>query len=707
MALNPTDRAAEILEHKRRSHSWLESNFYAQWEQVYRAYLCERPLNIDPNTGKPDLSRTAVGAPDTWATVNRQVARVTAQPPNLRFRCDDRDIADLVSRTLMWQWDEAGVQRLQKKHVRQACLFGWSVRPWYWDRQMMLRSKRVDPFAPDMTPEGLAAIQDYYAADLQGADVRNSVVLAQLVAAKGRGRLLPVRYPYVAYEGPKADWLFVGDVYPEPGFQSIQTSQWFVVERRRTRAWFQQMARAVPELAKGIDELLTRYPKGSPRRFWGTGETGTLRQRLATATNATTIDWWQGTETEEWTITEEHVPGLRPKLALLGEDSILLGEIDYPYDLDGRIAFSEVLFMDNLLHGVGDSPMRVLRGLQDLHSRMLSARADVYDYGLRPLVGTSDVDLYEHPEKIRPHGGFRLVYMPNGPQGLWFQDTSAALGAAAATFGEEANLARQWQAGSGDSNISMMAGVDPQQARTATGARLLSAALDTLTRDAIDMFTQTSLREDAELMYLLNRSEMSDAVEFDGSGYARDRGAVQRQWVKVEPQMFQVDGRITVEAGSTLADDDEARVERAQSMYQALSGNPLVDQKKLIADLLVAFGKGREVDDYLADAPPGPPPEPPVKASVSVNAKLAEMPPAAQAAILQGVGLLPPTPPTPPPQMSPQMYPQPGEAGPEPQEGGEIEGAPEPMDAPETGQEQESPLVEAGEHPSVPMEAMR
>ena len=689
MALTPTDRAAEIIEHKRRSHSWMESNFYAQWEQVYRAYLCERDPQIDPNTGKADTSRSSIGAPDTWSTINRQVARVTAQPPNLRFRCNDRDVADLVSRTLMWQWDEAGIQRIQKKHVRQAGLFGWSVRPWYWERRMLLRSKRVNPFEPGMTPEGLAAIQDYYAADLQGADVRDPVVMAQLVAAKGRGGLIPVRYPYCAYEGPKADFLFVGDCYPEPGFESLHTSRWFVVERRRDRAWLMQMAKAVPELAQGIGQLLSLYPHGSPRTFWGNSETSRLRQRLANVSGQTVNDWWTGSQTEEWTVTEEHVPGLRPKLALLGENSVLLGEIDYPYDLDGRIAFSELVFVDNLLHGIGDSSMRVLRGIQEMHSRMMGSRSDVFDYGLRPLVGTSDIDIYENPDKIKPHGGFRLVYMPNGPGSMWLQDTSAVLGAAGATFGEEGSLARQWQAGTGDSNISMQANVDPQQARTATGARLLTAALDTLTKDMIDMFTQYSLREDAEIMYLLNRSEMSDAVEFDGSGYARDRGAVQREWVKIEPQMFQLDGRVTVEAGSTLADDDQARVERAVTIYQALSGNPMVDQKKLVVDLLTAYGKGREVEEYMAP-PQQPKDESQVKASVGVSA---------QVAVLQGAGLIPNEPPpeatgpgpgpgpmgpgqpppmAPPPMAPPPMPPDEMAEGPQHEaadEPGEIEGA--------------------------------
>jgi hypothetical protein len=451
------------------------------------------------------------------------------------FRCDDPDISELISSTLMYNWDAAGIQRVQKKHVRQAGIFGWSVRPWWWERQLQIRSKRVDPLDPNITTDGIRAIVDLYQADIArlmpGVDpteafATNLPLRAALLAGKGRGKLLPVRYPYVAYEGPKADFLFIGDCYPEPDFQGIQESRWFIVERRRTKEWLINIAKAMPDLAPGISSLLSQYPTGTPYKPYGTTSTTSLRNRLASAAGLTE----QGTmgevdDTGLWTITEEHKPGANPTLALVGEGTVYLGEIPYPYDLDGKIAFTECLLCDNLLHGVGDSDVRSLRGIQDLHSKLISSRENLYDFVMRPLIGTTDMDFYENPQKLNPGPGFRIMHFPGGEKSVWVHDFSALLAAAGQSQADEASLMRMWQSGTGDSNISMSAGVDPQQGRTATGAKLMAANLDTLTRDKIDMFTVTSLRADAEMMFLLNRSELSDAVSYDPTPYWRDYSA--------------------------------------------------------------------------------------------------------------------------------------------------------------------------------------
>lgn len=655
-ATNSRDRVAEVVDHKRISHGWMQDSFYAQWTTAYRAYLCEREPEKDPNNpNRADLSRTAIGAPDTWSTVNREVARVTAQAPNLHFRCDDKALGELIGLKLMRDWDLGGVQRIQKRHVRQVSIFGWSVRAWFWDRQILWRSKRVDAIH-EQAPLGLAAIADYYAGQIAalapGADpmqaVQDPQVRAILTARLGRGGLLPIRYRYVAYEGPRAEFLFAGDCFPEPGFQSIQTSRWFIVERRRNRDWLMGMAQAVPELAAGIEDLLNRYPNGSPKRTYSSGSSTSLRHELLSVSGVSTTHQATDERTDEWTILEEHRPGLNPTVTLVGEDSVLIGEIAYPYDLDGKIAFTECVLTDNLLHGVGDSAPRILRGVQELRSILSCRLADAYDYGLRPLLGTTDKSIYDNPQEIRPGPGYRLVYLKQGPGSVWVQDSSGVLAAAAAAHTHMGNLARDLQMGSGDSNMSMMAGVDPQQGRTATGARIVQANLDTLTRDKIDMFTQSSLVADAEMMFLLNRSELSDPVQVEAGRYARgplENRSVREEWARVEPLMFQREGQMIVEAGSTVADDDDARLERATGMFQMLSGNPHVDQRRLVIDLLTAHGKGNRLADYLTKEQPGPPPEPPAKASVSVSAKLEALPPEAQQMILSGVGLLPAGPP--------------------------------------------------------------
>ena len=78
----------------------MESNFYGQWEQAWKNYLCE----VDPekdDRGQVDETQSAVGMPDTWGYIRRTVARITAQPPNLRFHAKEAEVAEMISRTLM------------------------------------------------------------------------------------------------------------------------------------------------------------------------------------------------------------------------------------------------------------------------------------------------------------------------------------------------------------------------------------------------------------------------------------------------------------------------------------------------------------------------------------------------------------------------------------------------------------------------------
>jgi hypothetical protein len=108
----------------------MKENFYQEWQDVFKSYKCLRDAELDPD-GNVDEEATSVGLPMTWAHVRRMVARGTAQIPNLKFHAKDPQDAELISRTLMYQWDR-GVQREQKRHFTQAALFGISIRPWFW-----------------------------------------------------------------------------------------------------------------------------------------------------------------------------------------------------------------------------------------------------------------------------------------------------------------------------------------------------------------------------------------------------------------------------------------------------------------------------------------------------------------------------------------------------------------------------------------------
>lgn len=642
--MSEKDRGQEILQRKQSSLRFMEQNYYDEWEQVWKSYKANRDPEKDLD-GNDDDTQTSFGMPMTWATTRRTVARTTAQIPNLKFVSRDPADSEIIGRTLMYQWDKGGVQRQQKKHVLQAALFGWSVRAWYWSVDEYTRTKRVDPFREDLDEEGARQIAETYGIPAAMLEDKNQAaqVFAALLSRYGRGGLLPIRYPYVEYRGPRCDFLFVGDCYPEPAFESIQNSKWFIVERRRNRQFLEAIAKRYPEeLGPGVQALLDKFPNGTPKPY-GQRESNTLRSRMLSAIGQSDLEGINTEDTNLWTISEQHAPGHEAQLSYMAEQGDFLGEIPYPYDLGGRIAFTELVLIDDLLAGVGDSTARIIRGIQALHDRQACRRSDLVDAIARPLIGTRDRELFENPNMIKRGKGFRLVYM-RGAGDMWVQPEMAAIAAAQASLGEEANLMRLFQLAAGENNMSSMANVDPGQNRTATGAKLMAYNQDVLVKDMVDMFNVSSLRADAEMMFALNRSEMDDALEFEGSKYNRrytseKSDKVREQWIKAEPRHFQIDGEIECEVGSTLADDDEARVVKATNLFQASMARPdLFNQQKARDEYLTAMGKGSELAQWAA--PPAPPPGPEVRTSLSISVKWEEIPAEVQVLLLQKSGIV-------------------------------------------------------------------
>lgn len=617
-------RAAETSECKRESQRWLEANFYSEWEQVYKSYACQRDPEKDDND-KDDPTQTSLGMPDTFAHVQRTVARITGQLPDISFHAKEELVGELIGRTLMWQWDKGRIQRQQKRHVRQAALFGWSVRPWWYSREEHTRRKRVNPLEADEETINLL-LEQYTSFPAQTfwmlPPYQQKVALAKMAARYGKGGMLAVQYLYRGYEGPRCDFLFAGDCYPEPGFQDIQSSGYFIVERLRSRDWIERMAKDIPEFSEGLQSYLAARPNGSERRFFGDKESTHLRTRLEASIMRTGDQESPASKnSRQWIFTEMWMPGKDASLRLVGEDEYYIGEIPCPFDLEGQVPFTELVLIDDLLCGIGNSTPRILRGIQQLHDRQVSQRVDLIYNVLRPLLGTSNYELYNNPGLVKRGKGFRIVKM-RGPGDLWQQGEQAALAAAAAGLNDESGIMRMWQMASGDSNMSMAADVDPSQNRTATGARISAVNQDILTKDLNDMFLWSSLNADAEMMYKLNRSEMSDPVEFEAQRYYRKYGVadpVEEAWVKVEPAMFQLDGEIVVQSGSTLADDDESLKADSISLFGMFAGNMAVNQVKLIDNVLIHHGKGRELEQYHAPPPPPMPPE--FKGSASLAVK--------------------------------------------------------------------------------------
>ncbi len=652
-------RAAEVLERKLTSHRWMENNYYKQLVEVYEAYTCEREPEKDEK-GKDDPTQTSMHMPDTFAFVRRNVARVTAQPPKINFKAKDKDVADLISRTLMYQWDKGNTQRQQKLHVAQALLFGWSVRGWWWEKNEYVKRKKIDPWKISENPMVFKAIDKTYGDEIEetfGMPLQNippeqhNEVVNFLMGRYASGKLLKVAYLATGYEGPQSEVIPIWDCFPEPYFESIQNSQHFSVVRRRNAGWIKRTAKWLEseghtEEAARLEEVIKLLPGGTkPFGNQNNSEATDLRFRLMEVVGrATQPDTERGKSGALWEFIEEYSPGEDPKMRLvLEEKSHWVGEIPLPFDLEGKIPFTELIFIDSIFGGVGDSTPRVLRGLQALHSRNACLRTDLADTLARPYMITNDPELYEDaPNRLKREKGYRLILLDDG-RSLNVLPEQAAQASVASSLNDESATLRAWMMASGDNNMSMAANVDPQQSKTATGSRIAAYNQDILSKDQVDMFNMTSLQPDAEMMYLLNRSELTEPIEFDAAPYNREYSVEQdpyrEVWQKAEPAMFQIDGEIVVEVGSTLADDDEIKQQKAINLYQMFRGAPNVNQDTLRDQVLINMGEGKNLQKWAM--PPQPQPPEPNKASTSLSIKGEDptVPAAIKLAVLQSANV--------------------------------------------------------------------
>lgn len=719
------DRASIILSNYKRSYNWMKDGFYSQWEKVHKNYLCEADPKIDPyaednslpgvpgntliydSTGRPypskasDSELTSLSTPDTWSLERRRAARATAQLPNLRYMDPKQDVANRVSRALMYQWDMQ-IQPTQKRHVLQADMFGISVRAWSYITEREHRMRTINPLK--MTPDQEQLIQGQFGEEIGmitqmlppmpdaqlPPGTTDPRVYAELLKLKGNGTRLKVGQDVLVYTGPTAQVLFLGDCFFEPMFQSLQTSAWFITQRRRDKAWFEDLVSAYPEAADYVEDLLKSKPYGTPfsNKADGTDDTKNLRENMASIVNQGSQE---GEENEDpdaarYTVLEIHYTGAKSRVEYVC-DSQWIGAYDQPHELSGRIPFTSLCLHESLLHGIGDTDARVIRGLQDLRSRLVCQRADMGDALLRPLVGTDDQSIMDDPSLVRRWKGLRLVQLKH-PNAMWSIQDQAALAGAANGFNEEGAMNRLIQQATNESNMSNSADADPQQGKTATGARIIARNQDILTRDMLNQLNK-GIREDAQMMFRLNRVEMQDDLTFDGSAYRPPGGGPMSQpgvgtpppppaappippespvpppmgmapegaptegappgpppgppappapdmssaVITVTPEDFQGDFQVEPEVGSTLAEDDEDNLNRATVLFQLAASRPdLFNQMKARNELLIAYKQGHRLEEWNPPPPPEKPPGVEMKISTTVNATLEELTPESRSA---------------------------------------------------------------------------
>ena len=649
-------RVDDMVDRRKASKQWLEDNFWGEWREAYQQYKCRVEPIIDPRTKKEDKTRTNIALPDAWIITRRKSSRLSSQAPLLRVRAEDDAVSDWLSGYLMFQWDRGGEQQLQRRHVLQGNIFGLGLKRHFWDTIQIERPFRRRPQAMldkfGVMENGEQDGGGFRLANQEEFDGGKTTPFKSLNeddqggALAGLGPEVEVREKKTRFEGPVSSFVFLGDWYPEPELQTIHKSAWHLLDDFKDDTWLQYFGKRKfldprdgkekPVLIKKqVEELIAL---GSFKKERTGSETDdTLMQELRDAIYKTRPDF----ETRllpgvRYKITEEHTfrEGW-PWIAFYGNDKVFLGEMPYPWDLQGKYALSGFAPIQDLLWAIGDTSPRVMRFLFRLHNVFWGQRTDLMTNHLKPLYfvkKTANV-----PSEIVDRGLYRVAFVDN-PNDWVGEERRPGIPPEAFTS-EQALLALMNMAepdlmsGGGDNPAI------PQSERRATLGLIQERARQGLAADTIESLN-LSLKEESDIKISMLQQTMRDKLEIPERFFERVLTLKEGKTIQRElgPLDIQQDYEVFPVQGSTLALDDEIRKADAEKIYALASADPATWNKKKAAQIVAETFPGQNPKELINQEPPRPQ-LPEAKMNISLSLKYEDLDENLKTQLLAKVGI--------------------------------------------------------------------
>jgi hypothetical protein len=654
------DNASEILEQRRASERYFMNNFYEEWTEVYRNMKCRvEPLVRKNDQGQEveDHDRSNVCLPDHHMMVRRGTARLTRNMPNLRLRGKDQQKANLTAAQLMYQWDRSESQRSFRRIVRctKALGIGWGKS--YYDKvQVTRRFRRV---TQRLTREELMQHQGAPQDEIDDAAGQNGnqlseAEISQAVSEYGDAVTLGVNV--LKYNGPMLDYVFSGDIFPEPGFYSGAQSAYLIENSIRDEQWLDYWTKQMSEDPDTGEETPVVDPKKAQELMEMAGDRNYLDQksislrRMMREAISVADPLSAGKPVKpprkRFMIDERHsIVNGRLCIEYVGEESLYLGKQWYPWDTYGRYIHTDMVLMPDLFEGVGDSTPRVTRFVMQLRNVRMNQTTDFINNKLVPLLKMLEGSDYTDQDIVRT-GFARLLKVKSLAELEFLQDPMMPPEA----FQDTAQLIREMQQADpaladfnpGDEAV-------PQAGKLATSLILQKKAGDDILADELNELGQF-IRTVMENWLAFNQQAMEEALEISSEGApnrlkqviealsTRTQGGNPRT-IKIDPQDIQEEYEILPEEGSTLADDDEYRLQKIQQGFMLSLQCPTILNPRAFAAALVQAIPGISPEEAIMPPPPPPPPTQPPKVSFNIAAKFEDLAPDVQEAILSGVNL--------------------------------------------------------------------
>jgi hypothetical protein len=240
--------ASKIKERRDESRKWMDANFYGELAEVFLANSCKtEPIMVADATGKQveDTTRTNVCMPTISLVVRKNVARLTANDPNIKYRCSSPDVADKLNAWAYLQFDRSGEKREHRRHVMQAEMFGFSYTKLSWDTVVQNRVFRKDRSTYTdrsgfMQEQGAPEDEIKQAVDQLGPNLSPDEI-NQAVAQHGSE--IEVPQSITKYDGPTVRCIFDGDFFMPPGVLTLNDADWWVEQYDETDLWLQKKAK--------------------------------------------------------------------------------------------------------------------------------------------------------------------------------------------------------------------------------------------------------------------------------------------------------------------------------------------------------------------------------------------------------------------------------------------------------------------------------
>jgi hypothetical protein len=691
--------ASEVTEQFKVSRDWFAQNYYPEWAEIYRNVQCRvAPLMKKGKDGSlvedKTSDRTNVCLTDHYVMRRRKVDRLTVNAPSLRVRGGSDGVGpdgapytaqqqrDKVSARLYYSWDKSGFQRTFKKVVDSATMFGWGVSKSYQDKiQVVRRLKRVtakltlsDLLNLQGDEQVAAAVKQMRAAGTKHADVTKQAAKmreelqaqnAERVKSRGQdvasqdeianaiaqfGDTVSLQVPTVKYDGPVGSALFVGDVFPEPGFLSLNQSA-YVIERcdwdmPRLTYWAKQKwtdpdsGEELPVFDEdALDDFVDKFKDSQASRKPDKNDLRVLLRESIKQSDPQIDGRLRGKRfpmLERHSVTDDG----RFRIDFIGGDEgggDRLGWMCYPWDTYGKYLYSELVLMPDIVGGIGESSLRATKYIMQLRNTRENQITDFINRKLRPLIkARGGAEITDEQLQRTAYGVFiRLKEMDDIQP---FQDPSFPVEA----FSDVAGLVREMQQAE-----PAMADYSPGTENSPMAGKFATTAL--LQSKSANVSTQAQLNQIgdyvADVLHVwmaIDQQSMSEAVEIQrGESDRIDAlsifGNDQVRSIRVEPMELQEDFEIFPIADSVLAVDDDFRAGRMMQFGQLAFANPDVYNKAEVAKQIAETIPGVDVTKIMA--PPPQPPQPDVRTSITISVKWPELADDAQIALLEEKGL--------------------------------------------------------------------